>query len=260
MKIPWKAKFALSKMNVSTYHTLSGVIANPFTYYAGLLLNGPKDFFPFQLKLKSGHRIPLKNFMSTYIFTELFVDKCYDEAIIAFQSDRPKILEVGGNTGMFTLRTKQLYPGAEIISFEPEPSNYAKFKSLIASNDLADVRLNKAAVGTHDGHIKLHLNPKNLGGHSIVESFEGEAITVPLCCMNDLVMEEGPFDLLKLDCEGAEDTLIMGLNQQVAQRIKKIVYETAVSSERQVLLQKKLQGFGYTITASKGLYIATRTD
>jgi len=69
--------------------------------------------------------------MSSYIFREIFIDECYDEALQSITTDFPYILEIGGNTGLFALRSKTLYPKAHIHSFEPEAQNYSAFKSLI---------------------------------------------------------------------------------------------------------------------------------
>ena len=117
MKIPWKLSFTLSSINSSTYSSISNVISNPFTYYLSLVLNGVNDFYQFKFNFKTGHELLIKRFMSTYIFTELFIHKCYDEALESLHSSSPRLLEVGGNTGMFSLRTKLLYPNARILSY-----------------------------------------------------------------------------------------------------------------------------------------------
>ena len=258
MKIPWKASFTLSCFNSSTYASISNVISNPLTYYLSLVLNGLNDFYQFKFHFKTGHELPINRFMSTYIFTELFIHKCYDEALESLSSSSPRLLEVGGNTGMFSLRTKLLFPDARIISYEPEPANYRVFNDLIQSNRLNDIELRQEALGTSNGKIHLNINKKNLGGHSIVDNFGGESIEVALSSFNELIIQEKPFDLIKLDCEGAEEQILLGLEPMVAKKIKKIIFESGVPKKRLQMIHSKLKALGYTIKSSRGLFIASR--
>ena len=258
MKIPWKASFTLSCFNSSTYASVSNVISNPLTYYLSLVLNGLNDFYQFKFHFKTGHELPINRFMSTYIFTELFNHKCYDAALESLSSSSPRLLEVGGNTGMFSLRTKLLFPDARIISYEPEPANYRVFNDLIQSNRLNDIELRQEALGTSNGKIHLNINKKNLGGHSIVDDFGGESIEVALSSFNELIIQEKPFDLIKLDCEGAEEQILLGLEPMVAKKIKKIIFESGVPKKRLQMIHSKLKALGYTIKSSRGLFIASR--
>jgi len=258
MKIPWKASFTLSCINSSIYSSVRNVISNPFTYYLSLVLNDVNDFYQFKFHFKTGHELLINRFMSTYIFTELFIHKCYDEALESLSSSRPRLLEVGGNTGMFSLRTKLLFPNARILSYEPEPTNYRVFNDLIRSNRLNDIELRQEALGTTNGKIRLNINKKNLGGHSIVDNFGGESIEVALSSFNELIIQEKPFDLIKLDCEGAEEQILLGLEPMIATKIQKIIFESAVPEKRLQLIHTKLKTLGYKIEKSRGLFIASR--
>ncbi len=258
MKIPWKASFTLSCFNSSTYASISNVISNPLTYYLSLVLNGLNDFYQSKFHFKTGHELLINRFMSTYIFTELFIHKCYDEALESLSSSSPRLLEVGGNTGMFSLRTKLLFPNARILSYEPEPANYRVFNDLIQSNRLNDIELRQEALGTSNGKIHLNINKKNLGGHSIVDDFGGASIEVALSSFNELIIQEKPFDLIKLDCEGAEEQILLGLEPMVAKKIKKIIFESGVPKKRLQMIHSKLKALGYTIKSSRGLFIASR--
>ncbi len=258
MKIPWKLSFTLSSINSSTYSSISNVISNPFTYYLSLVLNGVNDFYQFKFHFKTGHELLIKRFMSTYIFTELFIQKCYDEALESLHSSSPRLLEVGGNTGMFSLRTKLLYPNARIVSYEPEPSNYHVFRDLIQSNHLEDIELRQEALGTRNGKIHLNINNKNHGGHSIVDDFGGQSVEVALSSFNELIIQEKPFDLVKLDCEGAEEQILLGLHPTITNKIQKIIFESSVPEKRLQLKHTKLKSLGYNIQKSRGLFIASR--
>jgi len=139
----------LGQLNWSTYRKASQILRKPSRYYGSLLdLAFRKNVQrPWRFVFRDGNQMKVSHFMSSYIFREIFIDKCYDEALEALSIGAPRILEIGGNTGFFTLRAKALIPNARIIT--------------------------------------LHLNDKNIGGHSTVKSFDsGRAETVPMISLD----------------------------------------------------------------------------
>jgi hypothetical protein len=68
------------------------------------------------LALADGHVIPVRDFMTLYIYKEIFVDRCYD---LTFDQSAPVIIDIGANSGLFALRIKQLYPSALLLRAVP---------------------------------------------------------------------------------------------------------------------------------------------
>ena len=54
----------------------------------------------------------VKEFMTLYIYKEIFVEGCYDLSLAT--DPAPFIIDVGANTGLFIIRMKQLYPNAKV--------------------------------------------------------------------------------------------------------------------------------------------------
>jgi len=76
---------------------------------------------------------------SEYLYEEIFRKRCYDQHGIVL-GDRPVVLDVGANIGMFTLFVSAHRPGARIYAFEPLEPIYRDLERNSAAYG-ADVRL-----------------------------------------------------------------------------------------------------------------------
>lgn len=118
----------------------------------------------------------------------------------------PRILDCGANIGLAVLRWKQLWPGARISAFEPEPRAFQALLANCRTAGHADVELIEAAVWRQEGQLPLQqegadasslLSRPGLGGQVLVRTVR----------LRDWLRE--PVDLLKLDVEGAEVDVLL---------------------------------------------------
>ena len=202
----------------------------------------------------------VKEFMTLYIYKEIFVEGCYDLSLAT--NPAPFIIDVGANTGLFIIRMKQLYPNAKVAGYEPLPSNFLQLKRSIELSRLDDVEIFMQGVGSTPRIEKLYIHPKNIGGHSIFQSqAEGSKyIEVDLIDVEGLLRSTNgrTCNLLKLDCEGAEFEIIMSIREHLASRIENIVFEAMPSLYNVNELIKHLEDIGYRLGRHKDLYLATR--
>jgi FkbM family methyltransferase len=210
------------------------------------------------LQLADGYVIPVRDFMTLYIYKEIFVDRCYD---LTFDNSAPVILDVGANSGLFALRLKQLYPSAKIACYEPFPPNFAQLEHTIAVNRLADITTLQKAVGAHPGRAKLFIHKRNMGGHSFyaaealnTDHVDVEVIDVP-SILGDLRQQ---VDLLKLDCEGAEFDILMNLAASDARQIRRIIVETTDDLYDVDQLNAHMSSLGYQHQHRNGLFLFTQ--
>src|SRR6185437_2668840 len=206
----FRIRWAISKLSDRKFRDrLRRQVVSPFAFYGAIALK----LLPFsrrlELRLKDGKRVGIPTFMSLYIFSEIFVDGVYDGGFAAF----PKfIIDIGANTGIFVLRAKQLCPDASVVAFEPEVGNYNELLRTVECNRLTNVSTIRAAIGVKPGPITLYRHPRNNGGHSTVSQVSGVAVTVPGATLTDAIGKVGGrVDLLKVDCEGAEEMILRGL-------------------------------------------------
>ncbi|HUA06229.1 MAG TPA: FkbM family methyltransferase [Solirubrobacteraceae bacterium] len=124
----------------------------------------------------------------------------------------PRILDLGGNVGLFGLYALHRWPGASVHSFEPDVESASLLRAAIAENRLENRwTLTPAAVANHSGTMKFrpglssesHLLDVEAGSHA-TPAAEG-VVEVPV---EDLFALAGRLDLVKMDIEGGEWSLL----------------------------------------------------
>ena len=143
--------------------------------------------------------LDIKNEKEKGIYDEIWKDKVYGEV-----HPGESVLDIGANVGYFTLYA--LATGAKVIAFEPEPENFIRLDAQVKENDFmfASGHAFQMAVAGDDKGKKLYLNPENIGGHRITHDIEGRFVEVASITLDEVMEQHGPFDMMKMDCEGAE--------------------------------------------------------
>lgn len=119
----------------------------------------------------------------------------------------PRILDLGGNIGMFGLYALQRWPGSSVRSFEPEPENARMLSAAIAENRLhARWTLCPAAVSNRAGTMAFR---GGLSADSHLVDVEADSDAAPANAdievpVEDLFALDGHVDLVKMDIEGGE--------------------------------------------------------
>jgi FkbM family methyltransferase len=144
----------------------------------------------------------------------------------------PKILDLGANIGLFGVYALTCWPGAQIHSFEPDPTNLRMLTRVIAANGLGRRwSVTPAAVANHAGEMTFeaglfadsHLAPpeerqNGLSANGSATAVGGaRTITVSVA---DLFAQDHDVDLMKMDIEGGEwpilaDPRLAGLKADV---------------------------------------------
>jgi len=115
------------------------------------------------------------------------------------ESEPLTVLDVGANCGAFTVFAKMKWPNCKVSSFEPLPANFEYLRA--NTEGLKDVTLFMYALGDPERN-RLYLGKHNPGECSQYQSFEQKDEYVQI----DVIKPEklDSFDIVKLDCEGAE--------------------------------------------------------
>jgi FkbM family methyltransferase len=119
----------------------------------------------------------------------------------------PRVLDVGGNIGLFGVDVFGRWPGATIRSFEPDPANGDLLAKVISANHLEERwTLIRVAVANRAAELEFtaglfadsHVADRETGSSG---SSANGTLMVPSV---DLFAEDHHVDLLKMDIEGAE--------------------------------------------------------
>jgi FkbM family methyltransferase len=260
MLLPWRLKWALAQFTQpAEYRKHSAVLQSARAFYLTTLeklipkLSSEVTY----LALTDGHLIPVRDFMTLYIYKEIFVDRCYD---LTFDQSDPVIVDIGANSGLFALRIKQLYPFAKISCYEPFPPNFAQLQHTIAINKLESVTPLQKAVGARRGNAKLYIHKKNMGGHSFyaTEALSNDCVDVEVIDLRSILDElQRDVDLLKVDCEGAEFDILMNLTAAEARKIRQIIVETTSDLYDVDQLSAQMISLGYHHRQRNGLSVYT---
>lgn len=144
-----------------------------------------------------------------------------DEAIIKavlvdrteyfFPAFKPKLIfDIGANIGIVSALFAHLYPEAKICAFEPVKENL----DLLRQNAAHYPNIVVCGYGLGDDSGKRRIyhsdSPSNLGGFSLAIP-HGPGELVPVMDVSEACKQFGTPDLIKIDTEGAEYEILMGM-------------------------------------------------
>ena len=125
------------------------------------------------------------------------------------------VVDAGANIGVYSQFLSRCVGVDGIVhSFEPSPDNFRRLHA--ATNHLANVRANSAAVGDHTGQSKLYLSDDlNVDHRAYAPGGDSRrAILIELIALDDYFKQGETVNLIKLDVQGYELHALRG-----AQRI-----------------------------------------
>ena len=191
-----------------------------------------------------------------YLHREIFVELEY-----WFRAQRrdPFIVDGGSNIGMSVLFFKSLYPDSRVLAFEPSKRAYELLVRNVEANGLRDVDARHAALGGENAAVPFFEDPDDPATFRMStrrERMPGTATSVTQQRLSDSLT--GDVDLLKLDIEGAEDSVLADLGDSGAiSRVAQLIveYHHQLDAQRDFLgafLERlREHGFAYQISARR---------
>lgn len=206
------------------------------------------------LLLKNNLKIKLRtNSTDIYAFTNIWIWEEYKNKILSIGKN-DIIIDIGAHIGLFSLYASQFCTDGKIYSFEPIKSNFDLLSFNINLNKIKNIKSFRKAVSDESGILRLYLSSDN-AAHSIFlkgEMYEDVESTTLIEIMDSNEIEI--CNLLKLDCEGSEYTILNSLPESYFQRIQNIVMEYHLANERPELiknLMNKLSSLNYQLIENK---------
>ena len=254
----WRLKYLVKEL-FTIRPEMKEILEQPWRYKAAMLqkfIHANKS--PVTLRLRGGGVVHVREFMTLFVFREIFVDGCYDVPL----GKRPMVIDVGANTGLFALRAKKLWPHARIHCYEPYWPNTEQLRETIRTNELDDVAVFPEGVGGAARTATLNVHPRNIGGHSIMPFGEStERVEITIVDLKEVLRRTpaGWCDLLKLDCEGAEREILLSMDRQIASKIQRVVYEYSAGGGAKEV-EAHLTSLGYSLRREGDLFHARRPN
>jgi FkbM family methyltransferase len=168
-------------------------------------------------------------------FKEIFLEDCYLRGFKEPLPDSPVVVDIGANAGFFSIYVASMRPRARIISCEPIPANFAQLLRNAAINPDLDITSLPVAVYGRTGSMELFVESEDaFTTAATVLSIDGRIPTeVPCISLQDLLERHGLdwVDLLKLDCEGSEYSILYRCPVEYLKRIGKMAVEVHIGTE-----------------------------
>jgi len=143
-------------------------------------------------------------------------------------------IDIGANIGYYTLLSSDIIKKGYIYSFEPVITNYELLVKNVNLNDLKNVKIFQKAISYKNGKVKIFIDEKNLGNHSLAENnivdksksefFEVETITLDSFIKTFKEYIDGNI-VIKIDTQGAEGLVLEGAQNLLVMNDLKILME-----------------------------------
>lgn len=184
----------------------------------------------FHFKMRNGFEIEVTRKMLPP-FKESFFDGIYLKHFPQGKMpNEPTIIDIGANVGFFSLAMFSQFPGAKVVAFEPMPFNFNQLKTYQGSYDFNWKIEHMAVADNNDG---LTLFSSTIDGFSTMAGVfasdgRGEKIEVPTVTLDQVMFQNEieRIDLLKLDCEGSEYSILYGLTDAFFDKINLMSIES----------------------------------
>src|SRR5262245_9717458 len=207
---------------------------------------------PLEVALAGGLRFRVRTRMDAWVLKETCLDRDYERD--ASIERGWTVVDVGAAIGDFTVHAARRVGDGVVYAFEPLPDNFARLEQHVRMNGLSNVRASAEAIAARPGTLSLYTVTGLTGQHRTAgddSAAAAPAIRVPATTLARAFDERGiaRCDLLKIDCEGAEFEIVLGLDGAVLDRVARIVleYHDHVTEHRHEELARFLEERGFEV-------------
>jgi FkbM family methyltransferase len=141
------------------------------------------------------------------------------------------VLDVGANTGVYSLMACAVNPQASVVAFEPVPDVCGRLVANLELNGWSErCRVVREAVAASVGTAELHVPfgdvPTSASLHRDgFRGCRGGLLRVPVTTVDAACGEAAPVDLVKIDVEGFEHEVLQGMRRTMARCAPAIILE-----------------------------------
>ncbi|HEY3901052.1 MAG TPA: FkbM family methyltransferase [Chthoniobacter sp.] len=186
---------------------------------------------PCAMRLQLDPAYPPEKFIIEHLAAGSFCEPDIAEIFLRVLREGDTVVDVGANVGFFTVLAAALVgPGGRVVSFEPDPSNFARLQANVQANGFTHVTLINRPVSDHAGPVSFFLNSDDSGGSALWDPAQYPGNVLTQANPRVLSLESTTLDaelerlalpsvrLLKVDTEGAEHQVVRGARRLLANR------------------------------------------
>lgn len=164
------------------------------------------------------------------VIDEIWRLKVYDP-LLSFVTYGATVIDIGANIGVFSIKAARQAKDVKVFSFEPFPRNFEMLKENIRINNLNNfIFPARFAVSGREEDKTLYFRLHDSGGASFKrygDQSELSSIIVRTTTLEDIFRDQRVTvcDFLKIDCEGAEEEILLTAPRPLFDKIRSLTIE-----------------------------------
>jgi FkbM family methyltransferase len=186
------------------------------------------------------------------------LEEIFHEEVYRFDSSSPTpfIVDAGANIGLSVVYFKRRFPDCQIIAFEPDRKIFSLLERNIRSMGYNGVDLRNSAAWIENTELMFYSEGSLAGSSEIDFSGAGNKYSVKAERLRN-TLQDRRVDFLKIDIEGAENTLIFDLENTLGKVDCVFLEYHSIPSKPQrlpeVLARLSAEGFRYSIRGNSDI-------
>lgn len=206
---------------------LSG-FRNPLLIIRIFLGRGDVEIKAVQLR-SPALQFKVRGAMDVWSIKETFLDRFYERYGFTIQPDW-SVIDIGAGIGEYTLYAAVAQPRVRVFAFEPYPQSFTLMQENLQSNAVTGAQAFNEAVADATGELALDLSggePLQFQSHMNQAVDVQTSLSVRALSLADAfaMLQVESCDLLKMDCEGAEYSILFAAPPSVLELVRRIVME-----------------------------------
>ncbi len=207
------------------------------------------------------YRFKLYNRCDDGLVQYLYYDLPYHEKadltlFLTLSRKSQTIVDIGANTGLFSVLASLSNPQARLFAFEPYAVNAGRLKDNLELNGIRNVKVFDMAIGESEGEIEL-ATPANDAitdvssvnqdfSRKIYPNVKWASSTVKINRLDRVAQDNNwKIDLIKCDVESFEMSVFKGAERILAEDRPTILFECFLDEERQSFFNQLLSKYDY---------------
>ncbi len=214
----------------------------------------------------------IPNTFDSRIINEIWGEKVYELNRFTL-GNKPTIVDIGAHKGYFSIFIANKFKDAKVIAVEPLKTNHTVLRENVKLNNFKNITVYPNGISDKKETRELYTPASNSGGISMIKDWfvaEKNLQTFNMECItfSDLLKKEKitTIDLLKLDVEGGEYSILSSIKAAQFKNIKNITMEyhqignLKVGKIKKILKENNFSFEVVPVNETIGMLYATRTS